>query len=523
MKKKAYVLLSALCTAGLLAGCGGGSSATNTTAAGSSAAGSDTASSEASSEAPAPAALSEITMLVNYKATEAPADDNPIVTGIEDYTGVDVNITWVPQDAYEEKVNTLMASTSLPMVTVIRENKSSGFVNAARSGMFWDVGPYLDQFENFSKIDDVVYKNTQTDGHQYLIPRIRDTVRMGGIIRTDWLENLGLEMPTTIDELHDILYAFTYEDPDQNGQDDTFGFSMQASDLKTVTTQLAIYMGGCNVWQANDDGTFTSEYETEAYQKAIQMMHDWYDEGLVNKDFPINDDELTNFNSGKCGMMWLGNLEDAATRMQDLTTINPDATVDIFQILTEEPGGEKHVTGYQGYNGGMVIPTTAVETEEELMAVLSFLDKLGDPEMCDLINWGIEGESYSIEDGKAVQTEEQQTVYATKYNQLRQVTPFYTFQNTPAGSLTDIAQKQRDLFAENAQYAVADPSLPYISETLTEYGGETGELAVFIEDACTNYVIGEISFEDWQNTLQEWKDKGAAKVAEEFAEQYNAG
>ena len=136
MKKKAYVLLSALCTAGLLAGCGGGSSATNTTAAGSSAAGSDTASSEASSEAPAPAALSEITMLVNYKATEAPADDNPIVTGIEDYTGVDVNITWVPQDAYEEKVNTLMASTSLPMVTVIRENKSSGFVNAARSGMF---------------------------------------------------------------------------------------------------------------------------------------------------------------------------------------------------------------------------------------------------------------------------------------------------------------------------------------------------------------------------------------------------
>ena len=96
-------------------------------------------------------------------------------------------------------------------------------------------------------------------------------------------------------------------------------------------------------------------------------------------------------------------------------------------------------------------------------------------------------------------------------------------QNTPAGSLTDIAQKQRDLFAEHAQYAVADPSLPYISETLTEYGGETGELAVFIEHACTNYVIGEISFEDCHNTLQESKDKGAAKVAEEFAQHYNAG
>lgn len=517
-KKSMYVLLSAFCAAGLLAGCGGSGSSNATTTAGSQTS-SDTA--QETSEAAAPAALDEITMLVNYKATEAPAEDNPIVLGIEDYTGVNVNITWVPQDAFEEKVNTLMASNSLPMVTVIRETKSSGFVNAARSGMFWDVAPYLDQFENFAKIDEVVYKNTQTDGHQYLIPRIRDTVRMGGIIRTDWLENLGLEMPETIEELHDILYAFTYNDPDQNGQNDTFGFSMQASDLKTVTTLLSIYMGGCNTWQVNEDGSFTAEYETEVYQQALQMMHDWYEEGLVNKDFPINDDELTNFNSGKCGMMWLGNLEDAATRMQNLTEINPNATVDIFQILTKEPGGDKHVTGYQGYNGGMVIPTTAVKTEEELLAVLSFLDKLGDPEVCDLINWGIEGESYSVEDGKAVQSEEQQTVYATKYNQLRQITPFYTFQNTPAGSLTAVAQKQRELFAENAQYAVSDPSLPYISETLTEFGGATGELAVFIEDACTNYVIGEISFEDWQNTLQNWKERGGEKVAEEFAAQYN--
>ena len=152
---------------------------------------------------------------------------------------------------------------------------------------------------------------------------------------------------------------------------------------------------------------------------------------------------------------------------------------------------------------------------------LSHVFLLGGGEVCDLINWGIEGESYSVEDGKAVQSEEQQTVYATKYNQLRQITPFYTFQNTPAGSLTAVAQKQRELFAENAQYAVSDPSLPYISETLTEFGGATGELAVFIEDACTNYVIGEISFEDWQNTLQNWKERGGEKVAEEFAAQYN--
>lgn len=45
------------------------------------------------------------------------------------------------------------------------------------------------------------------------------------MIRQDWLENLGLEMPTSLDELYDVLYAFTYNDPDGNGVDDTYGIT----------------------------------------------------------------------------------------------------------------------------------------------------------------------------------------------------------------------------------------------------------------------------------------------------------
>lgn len=119
-------------------------------------------------------------MVVNYKATEAPADDNPLILAINEYTGTKLNVMWVPQDAFEEKINTLMASQQLPMITVIRENKSSSFINAARSGMFWDLSPYISQFENLSKIDSNVMANVQTNGKQYLIPRIRHTARMGG-------------------------------------------------------------------------------------------------------------------------------------------------------------------------------------------------------------------------------------------------------------------------------------------------------------------------------------------------------
>lgn len=521
MKKRQVIstVVSSMLAMSLTA-CGSSATSNSTAAApaGTTSSGTNTTAAEASE----PAALETLTMLVNYKATETPAADNPIIQKIQEYTGTYLDVMWVPQDAFEEKINTLMASKQLPMVTVIREIKSSGFVNAARSGMFWDIAPYVDQFENLSKIDKTVMTNVQTDGKQYLIPRIRHTARMGGLLRSDWLENLGMEMPATIDELHDVLYAFTYNDPDGNGIDDTFGLSMSDTELKNDSTLLTVYLGGCNEWQVNEDGSFTAKFETEEYEKALTYLHDWYEEGLINKDFPINDDELTNFTSGRCGMMFLGNLEDASTRISNLTAIDENAAADIFQILTDGADGGKHIVGFQGYTGCIAIPTTSVKTEEELLQVLAFLDKLGDPEMCDLFNYGIEGETYTVEDGSVVQTEEHLTIYANKYNQLRQITPFYTFTNLVPKSQTPLAEKVSALMSENTQYTVANPSLPFISETFTELGGTTGELETFIQDACTNYVIGEITFDQWKDSVQNWKDMGGAAVAKEFAEMYVA-
>lgn len=73
---------------------------------------------------------------------------------------------------------------------------------------------------------------------------------------------------------------------------------MSDSELKRLYTPK-VYMGGCNEWQVNDDQSFSAKYETESYTKALTIFHDWYAEGLINNDFPINDDELSNFVSGR--------------------------------------------------------------------------------------------------------------------------------------------------------------------------------------------------------------------------------
>jgi len=466
--------------------------------------------------------LESVTMMCNYKAVEAPNENNSMLKAIQTYTGTKLEVIWVPNDAYEEKVNTLIASTSLPQITTIRETTSAGFINATRAGMFWDLTPYIELYPNLSSIDMTVMKNVQTDGKQFLIPRTRYTIRAGLAIRTDWLDNLGLEMPDTIEEFRDILYAFTFHDPDGNGIDDTYGLSMYDQGLKNFATQLSIYMGGPNGWQADSSGNITSEYDSEQYTKALTWFRDCYTEGLINSDFSVVNDKTANFTNGKAGAVFLGNLEDATTTLNALTQVNPDAACGVLQILTAGVDGDLHVPGYQGYTGAIAIPKTSVPDEDTLLRVLDFLDKMCDPEMLDLFNWGIEGETYDVVNGKVSQTEEQLSVYADKYNLIRQITPFYAFTHLESASLTPLAQHIYDLIGSNSKYAVFDPTLPFISETETEMGGTLGELSTYINDSAIKYVIGVLDEDGWKDSVQKWKDMGGGKIIEEYTEQYKA-
>lgn len=498
--------------------CGKNTDNSGTTAAQTGTAGSSAAAETPQTQAPPP----QITLMVNSTGAEPPADDNPLVLKISEYTGSEVKIIWVPQSAYSEKLNTLIASKDLPQITTIREVKSSGFVNAARSGMFWDVGPYLEQFPNLSQIDKTILKNVQVDGQQFLIPKVRDIAREGGILRQDWLDAVGMEMPATIDELHDVLYAFTYNDPDQNGKDDTYGFSLKYNALPRFSTLLSIYMGGPNTWGIDENGNVVPEFYYDTYTESLNWFRQAYSEGLFNQDFPICKDEMQNFTSGIAGMLFVGNLEDASTRVTDLTAVFPDADTDIFQILQyqDEP---KHITGYQGYTGGLAFSKTAVKTEEDLLGLLAFLDKLAEPEMADGMNWGMEGESYTVKDGGVEQTKEQAEIYSRKYNDIRQITPFYTTQHLKANNQPELNRKIVQMMGENVPYTVHNVVLPFISDTSVELGGMGGDLENQINDAKIKYVIGELDSDGWKAAIKDWEDAGGAQIIREYTEQYQAG
>ena len=68
---------------------------------------------------------------------------------------------------------------------------------------------------------------TGADGKLYQLGRINETIPLRGMfVRKDWMDRLNLSIPTTTDELYEMAKAFTEQDPDGNGIDDTYGIAM---------------------------------------------------------------------------------------------------------------------------------------------------------------------------------------------------------------------------------------------------------------------------------------------------------
>lgn len=163
-----------------------------------------------------------IKIMAPLLSTESPSDKGPSLKALEKYTGKEIKVTWVPDSSYNDKFNIVMASEEMPHAIIIKD-KSAGFIKSVKAGAFWELSPYLKDYKNLRQADEKILKNSSVNGEVYGIYRTRDLIRACMIIRTDWLKNVGLDMPETLDDFYEVLKAFKEKDPDGNGKDDTYG------------------------------------------------------------------------------------------------------------------------------------------------------------------------------------------------------------------------------------------------------------------------------------------------------------
>lgn len=461
------------------------------------------------------------TMMNQYSSTEPPKADNPIIKQIEEYTNTKINVTWVPASAYNDKVNVSIASNDLPQVLMIGDTKSSSIINAEQSGMFWEIGPYIKDYPNLSKYNtnELVLNNISIDSKVYGLYRARALARQGITFRQDWLDNLGLQQPKTIDDLYNVIRAFAQDDPDKNGKNDTFGL-VEAEDSGGVGSTgllgfqtIASFFGAPNQWDIQD-GKAVPEFMTAENMEAMKFYRKLYEEKLINQDFAATkvNKQQEQFFQGKAGMLFT-TLDFVITGGNELKKANPDAKIDIVSRI-QGPKGER-VFATTGYNGMFVFPKATVKSEAELKELLGFFDKIVDDQMLDTWTWGIEGVHYTKgEDGEPKITD--QTAYANEVSPLKQL-PTYDGALMIWKGKGETDNKFRTMMKDNEAIAVSNPVEPLISQTAVEKGTELNKI---ITDARVKFIMGTLDEDGFNKEVEKWRSQGGDQMIKDYTELY---
>ncbi|MGP4041133.1 extracellular solute-binding protein [Gracilibacillus sp. D59] len=437
-----------------------------------------------------------------------------ILTKVEDATGFNLEIEWVPDNNYNERLNTAFATNSLPDVVGVGFQQMEQFKDAIRDGQFWEIGPYLEEYENLSKMKDEILENSKIDGKIYGIYQGRPLSRSGIIYRKDWADNLGLSAPTTTDEFYEMAKAFSEKDPDGNGKDDTIGLTDRNDLIYGSFKTIASWFGTPNYWGVQD-GEILPQFMYPEYIETMDFIKKLHQNGYMNQDFPVTskEDQTEMFKNGTAGL-YVGSMSDVKSLYDDASKINPDVEYDV-QNYVEGPHGEFGVWSIPGYGSLMLFPKSAVASEEELKNILKFYDYLMTPEVANLALWGEEGVHYELIDGQA------KVIDQDKYD--AEVRPYKIFEiGEPETSGKyesyndyETAIKALELEKDNENYLIKDPTVTLDSET---YAANAGQLDQIMTDATYQYMMGKLDKEGFEAAIEKWKEAGGTAVMEEFNE-----
>lgn len=258
--------------------------------------------------------------VVTYAGDES-LTNNIYYNAYRDDLGITLDYTILATgDEYSQKLTMAMASGSLPDIMYLPIDQ---YTQLAKAGKLWDMGSVLDEYASdltkacMNSDDGAILNAAKVDGTLYGIPTGNaEQIPCNFLwIRKDWLTNLGLEAPTTLDDVIAIARAFKNDDPDGDGENNTWGLGIdnvmsETSGFGTIEGFLNAFGGSLmqQAWMQNDDGTITYIPTTEATRTGLGKLAELFAEGLINEEFGVTDADGVGeaVAAGKCGLFYGG-------------------------------------------------------------------------------------------------------------------------------------------------------------------------------------------------------------------------
>lgn len=332
----------------------------------------------------------------NVPADHGTYEDNWATRWINENAPVNVNFVACGRWDTYPNYNLWLAAGTCP--DIIMEYQPEYVQEWSSKGLLMELHDLLDEYApNYRELTpDFVQRWGWYNGGEYAIVDQRsETAVLNRMmyIRQDWLDNLGLEIPTTFDELLEVIRAFTEDDPDGNGENDTYGWSFKQSGMVLVEN-----MNGFNdeSWII-EDGKPIAGYISNAGLATLKFLETIYDNGWADKEFLglENDTEVYGeFATGKLGIICGGVNSLSNNIWETLMTYSPDAKVSPMASVGPNGFYQERECNYL-----MCIPA-ACEHPEAAIMYLDWLLKDG----WEMIRYGVEGVDFEYRNGVAVRT-----------------------------------------------------------------------------------------------------------------------
>lgn len=235
-----------------------------------------------------------LTIMIQQDTLVEDYETNQFTLWIEEMTGVDLEFEFLPANA-AEALNKLsvMCASGQELPDIVNIGISLADLEAiASSGAFIPLDDYIGTItpnldlacETFAS-DNLLKYATSSDGHIYGLPTlgcgIHDQVPKKLVMNTTWLENLGLDVPMTTDELYEVLKAFKEQDPNGNGIADEYPLVGSTDYDPAVAIMNAFIYDDDDQHIIIEDGIIKPAYTQEAWREGLRYLNKLCEEGLL--------------------------------------------------------------------------------------------------------------------------------------------------------------------------------------------------------------------------------------------------
>lgn len=452
--------------------------------------------------------------------------DNPIIAEFENRLDMDIEVNLIPSADFNSKFNVMAAGGELPDMTLFT---NYDYFNYAGQELFLEIGDMLGDYPNLNAIDKKYYDQVAYQGKYYAIPKVNPNQgKNNTVVRTDWLDKLGIAMPENLEQLRDMYKQFTYGDPDGNGQNDTFGLSTTSEVVASVFPDT--FMGIFGAFGIQPDYYHLEGNEvvygaiSENYKNALRYLNELYTvDKVIDPDIFIikTDQARQTFVQGRFGSFtaWWSIGPQVCMQRMNMAEVSPGAEIAVLPAI-------KGANGESGYRSKSAITgTVCINADTKYpQACMKLMDYLATEEGTVLGLYGFEGEHYTKETVTNVNGEEETLYTRTELGQqefdkkwLDIMSMFYSGSLANNQYFNDALLMEHITAAENAPLYF-DLFDGLTSDELQRYGADLKKLE---QEWMINFITGKAPLDSFDEYVAQWKQKGGEEIFNSLLAVYN--